>query len=155
MFLQNLRARMSARLSGDREAGFTLIELLVVMLILGILAAIAIPSFFNQKDKAKDAEAKSMVRTAETAMETWAVDHGGVYNSVPLASGEDLHKIEPTIEAAKVTVSEHGEKQYKVTAQSDIAGQTFSIKRNANGTTTFSCTVEGTAGCPTGGNWGG
>lgn len=155
MFLQNLRARMSARLSGDRESGFTLIELLVVMLILGILAAIAIPSFFNQKDKATDAEAKAMARTAQTAMETWGVDHGGVYNTEPLADGEDLNEIEPTIDAERLTVAEHGEKSYKVTADSDIEGQTFSIKRNADGTTTFSCTVEGEGGCPTGGGWGG
>ena len=54
------------------EGGFTLVELLVVMLILGLLAAIAIPSFFNQRDKARDADAKSSVRTAQTAMETYA-----------------------------------------------------------------------------------
>ena len=71
--LQKLRERMG------REEGFTLVELLVVMLILGILAAIAIPSFFNQRDKARDADAKSAVRTAQTAMETYATDNGGFY----------------------------------------------------------------------------
>src|SRR6185436_4494063 len=79
MFLQNLRAKVGARLNGESESGFTLIELLVVMLILGILAAIALPAFFNQKDKAGDAKAKEMAHTAQVALETCSTDNSGTY----------------------------------------------------------------------------
>ncbi len=94
MFLQNLRAKVGARLSGDSEAGFTLIELLVVMLILGILAAIALPAFFNQKEKAGDAKAKEYAHTAQVAMETYSTENGGSYAGATVAK---LENIEPTI----------------------------------------------------------
>ena len=68
------------RRRAESEKGFTLIELLVVILIIGILAAIAIPSFLNQKGKANDASAKELARTAQTTMETIATDHNGDYS---------------------------------------------------------------------------
>ena len=54
------------------QEGFTLIELLVVILIIGILAAVAIPAFLNQKGKAQDANVKTDVTTAQTAEETFS-----------------------------------------------------------------------------------
>ena len=58
----------------ENEGGFTLIELLVVIIIIGILAAIAIPVFLNQRKKAVDASIKSDLRTAATALETYFTD---------------------------------------------------------------------------------
>jgi prepilin-type N-terminal cleavage/methylation domain-containing protein len=56
------------------ELGFTLVELLLVMLILGLLAAIAIPSFFRESDKAVDSSAKAQAKTAELAIEIYATE---------------------------------------------------------------------------------
>src|SRR5467141_3650623 len=86
--LSKLRRRVEA------EQGFTLIELLVVILIIGILAAIAIPSFLNQTSKAKDASAKELARSSQTAAETFATDHGGSYTGMDATA---LNTVEPTI----------------------------------------------------------
>lgn len=151
--LQKMRERMG------REEGFTLIELLVVMLILGILAAIAIPSFFNQRDKARDASAKEQARTAETAMETYATSNNGNYDSGTV-TGATLHGIESTLVAAGLTVStpsgagppaDTAANSYAVTATSST-GNTFTVTRHADGSSALSCTASGNAGCPTGGN---
>ena len=150
--------KLRQRMARD-ESGFTLVELLVVMLILGLLAAIAIPAFFNQSNKAKDSKAKEAVRTAETSMETYATDHNGHYNGPPAPTAASLRTIEATLNDANlgnptgVTAS-----AYTVTVTSDT-GNTFSITRNSDGTTDLSCVQEdggtgGEYGCPAGGNWG-
>jgi type IV pilus assembly protein PilA len=160
MFIQNLRAKIGARLNGDSEAGFTLIELLVVMLILGILAAIALPAFFNQREKAGDAKAKETVHTAQVAIETYATEHNGSYAA---ADNAKLHAVEPSLpekstEKPEVTIvdkagAEGKDAGYKITVKSESAsGNTFSVENN-KGTLTYSCTTGGNGGCPTGGEW--
>lgn len=132
------------------EGGFTLVELLVVMLILGLLAAIAIPSFFNQRDKARDADAKADARTAQTAIETYATDNNGSYAGASVGA---LQGIEATLNDATLAVSST-DSTYEITATS-ATNNTFTIERDGNGQITFDCSPEGEGGCPTGGDWGG
>lgn len=138
------------RQRSNEEAGFTLVELLVVMLILGILAAIAIPSFFAQRDKATDAEAKAAARTAQTALETYATDNNGSYAS---ATAANLETIEPTLDASILTVTSTSN-TYTVGAESSRTGtQVFSINRLANGNTTQTCTAGAGGGCNSTNTW--
>ena len=135
------------------EQGFTLIELLVVILIIGILAAIAIPSFLSQKSKATDAQAKELARTAETTAETIATDTNGSYATV---TPTELEKYEPSIETvaqtkeAYLSAASGTPTSYIVTAKS-LSGDTFTIERTNTGEIKRTCVqVAGSKGCPTG-----
>ena len=69
------------RKAQENEGGFTLIELLVVIIIIGILAAIAIPTFLKQREKGYKAAMKSDLKNSATAEESWATDNDGAYTS--------------------------------------------------------------------------
>lgn len=146
--IQKLRARMA------NESGFTLVELLVVMLILGLLAAIAIPAFFNQREKAMDSDAKEAAHTAQVAIETYSTDNGGSYDG---ATADILVGLEETLSNVvddDFLAVTSDEETYEITVTSET-DNTFSIARDADGGLLFECTAEGEGGCPTGGSWSG
>lgn len=159
MLLQNIRAKIGARLSGQGEEGFTLIELLVVMLILGILAAIAIPAFFNQKEKAHDSSAKEEAHTAQIAMETCGTENNGSYAECDAGR---LEEIEKTLgKNGNAVTATSTATSYKVTVEDGTTENLFSIERGSEGELSFPCTSAktgvgpGEGGCPANGIWSG
>src|SRR6476661_28231 len=134
----------------QEEKGFTLIELLVVILIIGILAAIAIPAFLNQKGKAYDSNAKSDARTAATAEETYYTDNNGYTATVT-----DLTAIEPTLNqavgapatakfGATLVGTPTAANSFDVTVTSK-SGVQYAFIRQADGTVSRTCDITNAA----------
>jgi len=125
------------------SGGFTLVEVLVVILIIGVLAAIALPAFVGQRDRAADTEAKTSARNVATAMETYSSDDQS-YAGADIAK---LTAIEPSLNdlGARLTIDYAQQKIYEVTVKSKRHSWAvrFHLTRNADGTTDRTCEVMG------------
>jgi prepilin-type N-terminal cleavage/methylation domain-containing protein len=125
----------------ENTDGFSLIELLVVILVIGVLAAISIPSFLNEHTKAVDVQAKSLARTAQSTAELIGDEHEGNYSNVNL---EELHSQEPTIRItespreAYVSAATGKEHEYSITTTA-TDGDELTVSRNAEGEVSREC----------------
>ena len=133
------------------EKGFTLIELLVVILIIGILAAIALPAFLNQRSKAQDPEAKTAARTAQTAMETYYTDNQNYQCNTAC-----VKLIEPALNegvAAAGLAITPGDQEYTVTVTQAKTTSVFRVIKAVDGSVVRECDNDGQKGCPGNGRW--
>jgi type IV pilus assembly protein PilA len=134
------------------QHGFTLVEVLVVCIVIGVLAAIALPAFLNQSDKAGDADAKAQLDTASHALEARAAEHDSY-----AATAQDLIDAEASLAgAAGLTVA--GTSRTYVLELESVSGVSYSLERLATGAMRRDCAPAGQGGCsattdPSGNRW--
>jgi type IV pilus assembly protein PilA len=130
-----------------KQGGFSLIEVLIVTLIIGALAAIALPAFLGQRQKGQDAEATSNARNIVSHLES-CFNQDQTYvgcdtsqdltdSGIPIGSG-----------AGQVSITGLAADGYNVVGHSQASGHNFTIKKTAGGAPTRSCVPVGKGACP-------
>jgi type IV pilus assembly protein PilA len=150
--LRKLRERIQ-----NGQKGFTLIELLVVILIIGILAAIALPAFLGQRKKGQDADAKSNARNLVSHVEScFATEQDyttctATYNDVADSGLPVVDGAAPAI--GEVGISGQGLDAYLISAKSK-SGTTFTIEKlGGKLVKPYTCDDAGVGACDSSGNW--
>ena len=145
--------KLSERIQSE-EKGFTLIELLVVILIIGILAAIALPAFLSQRQKGQDADAKSNARNMVTAMESCYAETQDYGNCLSAGTHQDITSSGLPLGTAdgQVSSTSANANSFVVVGHSKSTND-FTITKTNGGAPTRTCTTQGSGGCPSTTGW--
>jgi type IV pilus assembly protein PilA len=141
--------------SSRSQAGFTLPELLVVMVIIGVLAAIALPSFLHRVDNGYDASAKSDSSALAGFMDQCVVDQDDYRNcdtQTELFGSGSTAGLPWGTAIGEVQVTDATKTTYSVVSWSRSSTK-YTVSRTASGTQARSCDNTGQGGCPASGSW--
>jgi type IV pilus assembly protein PilA len=150
----NLKAKLLQHFANKKkEGGFTLIELLVVIIIIGILAAIALPSFLNQANKAKQSEAKTYIGSMNRAQQAYFLENDSMANEANFGglglgissqtSNYQYRIVTPTGVTSQVTNQARPSSGNSASIKAYIGGVNVGQVTNTNEATTLAVLCEG------------